>query len=63
MSQSQATIEAQLQAPEPKHVPSMPQRQSTIDARLQASVKSGAPLTEGRGFLKRASTLFGLLGE
>ncbi len=39
--------------------------------RFQESVKSeeggapaaAAPLAEGQGFLKRASTLFGLLGE
>ena len=63
MLQSYATIEARLQEPTAKHVPSMPQRQPSIDARLQASVKSDAPLAEGQGFLKRASTLFGLLGE
>ena len=53
-----------------KHVPSMP-RKPSLDARFQESVKSeeggapaaAAPLAEGQGFLKRASTLFGLLGE
>ena len=57
--------------PAAKHVPSMPQRKPSLDVRLQESVKSeeggapaaAAPLAEGQGFLKRASTLFGLLGE
>ena len=55
--------------PTAKHVPSMP-RKPSLDVRLQESVKSeeggapaAAPLAEGQGFLKRASTLFGLLGE
>jgi len=56
--------------PTAKHAPSMP-RKPSLDARFQESVKSeeggapaaAAPLAEGQGFLKRASTLFGLLGE
>ena len=63
-----APVEAE---PAAKHVPSMPQRKQSLDVRLQESVKSeeggapaaAAPLAEGQGFLKRASTLFGLLGE
>ena len=59
--------------PTAKHVPSTPQRKPSLDVRLQESVKSeseeggapaaAAPLAEGQGFLKRASTLFGLPGE
>ena len=77
MPQRKHSLDVRLQEsvkseePTAKHVPSMPQRKPSLDVRLQDSVKSeeggppaaAAPLAEGQGFLKRASTLFGLLGE
>ena len=77
MPQRKHSLDVRLQEsvkseePTAKHVPSMPQWRPSLDVRLQDSVKSeeggppaaAAPLAEGQGFLKRASTLVGLLGE